>query len=219
MRVAEYFDDVYSGNDRYWWQGEDRYSTDPDLYPRSLLTQQTLRILKERSSGRALDLGAGEGTDAIRLALLGYSVDAVEISGVAARKIARFAAERGVSSLVRADVADIEGYLPSEEYDVVICNGVLHYIEDKPRVISMMQAATRVGGINVASLWSTYTDVPECHNSVPVFCDDENGIVVKLYGSWEKRLLYFERDKAEASHSDLPPHRHSHIKIIARRLA
>jgi hypothetical protein len=81
----------------------------------------------------------------------------------------------------------------------------------------MMQAATRSGGINVASLWSTYTGVPECHNSVPVFCDDENGIVVKLYGSWEKQLLYFERDKAEASHSDLPPHRHSHIKIIARR--
>jgi SAM-dependent methyltransferase len=217
MRVVEYFDDVYRGSYRYWWQGEDRYSTDPDHYPRSLLTRQTLRILREHPSGRALDLGAGEGTDAIRLALLGYTVDAVEISQVAAMKISRFAAEKGVSSLVRVDVADIEGYIPSEEYDVVICNGVLHYVEDKSRVISMMQAATRSGGINVASLWSTYTGVPECHNSVPVFCDDENGIVVKLYGSWEKQLLYFERDKAEASHSDLPPHRHSHIKIIARR--
>lgn len=219
MRVRDYFDDVYGGSDRYWWQGEDRYSTDPDFYPRSLLTQQTLRILREQPSGQALDLGAGEGTDAIRLALLGYHVDAVEISRVAAMKISRFAGEQGVSSLVQVQLADIGSYTPTEEYDVVICNGVLHYIEDKAKVIAMMQNATREGGLNVLSLWSTYTDVPECHNSVPAFCDDENGIVVKLYSLWEKQLLYFERDKAETAHSDLPPHRHSHIKIIARRRA
>lgn len=219
MRVEEYFDNLYRSSDRYWWQGEDRLAVDPDLYPRSLLTQQTLRLLRGMPPGRALDLGAGEGSDSIRLAMLRYSVDAVEISRVAAAKISRFAAEADVSSLVRVAVADVETYVPVGQYDVVICNGVLHYIEDKTRVISEMQKATRKGGLNVISLWSTYTGVPECHNSVPVFCDDENGIVVKLYNSWHKELLYFERDKAEGAHSDLPPHRHSHIKIIARRVA
>lgn len=217
MRVGEYFDGVYSSSDRYWWHGEDRHSTDPDLYPRSLLTQQTLRILKRQPPGRALDLGAGEGPDSIRLALLGYRVDAVEISGVAVAKIKRFARKSGVSSLVHAVEADVESYTPAGQYDVVICNGVLHYIEDKASVIAKMQNVTPAGGLNIISVWSTFTPVPECHNSVPVYCDDEHGIVVKLYGSWEKELLYFERDKAESSHTDLPPHRHSHIKIIARR--
>ncbi len=219
MRVSEYFDRLYHSNERYWWQEPGRYSTDPDSHSRALLTQQTLRLLRDQPPGRALDLGAGEGADAIRLALLRYQVDAVEVSATAASKIERFAAEAGVSSLVRVTRSDISSFEPDGEYDVILCNGVLHYIEDKQPVIARMQAATRVAGLNVVSLWSTFTAVPSVHNSVAVFCDDENGVVTKLYSTWPKELLYFERDKAETSHSELPEHRHSHIKLIARRPA
>jgi SAM-dependent methyltransferase len=219
MRVDEYFDRLYRARDRYWWQGHDRYSTDPDSHATSLLTQQTLRLLRGRPPGRALDLGAGEGADAIRLARLGYEVDAMEVSPVAARKIERFAKEAGTSSRVRVTVGDIADVGFAGEYDVVVCNGVLHYIEEKAPVVTRMQRTTAVGGFNVVSLWSTFTPVPAYHNGVTVFCDDENGVVTSLYRTWPKELMYFERDKAEASHSDLPPHRHSHIKLIARRPA
>ena len=60
---------------------------------------------------------------------------------------------------------------PDGLYDVVVCNGVLHYIKDKDLVISRMQEATCDGGINVISLWSSYTPVPECHEFVPVYSD------------------------------------------------
>lgn len=219
MKVDEYFNRLYRACDRYWWQGRGRYSTDPDAHPTSLLTQQTLRLLQRRPPGRALDLGAGEGVDAIRLARLGYEVDTVEVSPVAGEKIERFANEAGVSSRVRVTVGDIADVGFAGEYDVVLCNGVLHYVEDKAPVITRMQRATAVGGFNVVSLWSTFTPVPASHNSVTVFCDEENGVVTGLYRTWPKELIYFERDKAEASHSDLPPHRHSHIKLIARRPA
>jgi SAM-dependent methyltransferase len=219
MRVAEYFDRLYRNHDRYWWQEQNRYSTDPESHPRALLTQHTLRLLRDRSPGRALDLGAGEGADAIRLALLHYEVDAVELSEAAAEKIERFATEAGVSSYIRVTRSDISSFQPSGEYDIILCNGVLHYVEDKQPVIARMQAATRVAGFNAVSLWSTFTPVPAVHNSVEVFCDDENGVITKLYSTWPKELLYFERDKAETSHSELPQHRHSHIKLIARRPA
>jgi hypothetical protein len=71
MCVQDYFDGAYSTHDRYWWQEPGRYELNPNAYPYSLLTQQTLRLLSGRPHGRALDLGAGEGSDAIRLALLG----------------------------------------------------------------------------------------------------------------------------------------------------
>ena len=46
-----------------------------------------LEDLRTRPAGRVLDLGAGEGIDAIRLARLGYEVDAVEGSVIGAEKI------------------------------------------------------------------------------------------------------------------------------------
>jgi SAM-dependent methyltransferase len=215
MDVSEYFDGVYSQHDRYWWREPGRYSLDPDAYPFSLLTQQTLRLLGRRPTGRALDLGAGEGSDAIRLALLGYDVDAVEISTVAAEKIQSFAAEVGVK--VRVIVADIQNLMLDGLYNVVICNGVLHYVRDKVSVISHMQETTCEGGINVVSLWSTYTPVPECHDIVPVYCDDEQGMVADSYRNWAREFIYFDRDKVESAHSDLPAHRHSHLKLIATK--
>ena len=150
MRISEYFDRVYASPGRFWWRDEDRYALEPDAYPSSLLTQQTLRLLAARSPGRALDIGAGEGSDAIRLALLGYEVDAVEVSKVGAEKIERFAA--AADARLRVIASDVQDFVPDESYDVVVCNGVLHYVEDKQRVIKLMQDATRPGGINVISL-------------------------------------------------------------------
>lgn len=215
MRISEYFDRVYAGPGRFWWRDDGRYKLEPDAYPSSLLTQQTLRLLAERSPGRALDIGAGEGTDAIRLALLGYEVDAVEVSKVGAEKIARFATE--ADAKLRVISSDVQDFVPDESYDVVVCNGVLHYVEDKQRVIKLMQDATRPGGINVISLWSDYTPVPEYHKFVPVYADRENGVVTSSYRKWRTEFIYYERDKGETSHSDLPEHRHSHIKLIASK--
>ena len=215
MHAADHFDRLYRQHARYWWQDKDRHATDPDAYPYSLLTQQTLRLIRGLPPGRALDLGAGEGADAIRLARLGYQVDAVDVSQVATGKVSRFAAEAGVR--VNAITADVREYVPSGPYELIICNGVLHYVQEKEQVVAGLQAATRPGGINVISLWSSYTPVPACHDAVPVFLGDEDGVVTKLYQGWHTELLYFERGKAETAHSDLPAHQHSHIKLIARK--
>jgi len=217
MEISDFFDEQYGSEPRYWWRDKIRYSSDPGAYPTSLLTRETLRLIAHQAAGRVLDLGAGEGSDSIRLALLGYSADAVDISEVGVEKILKFAKEEGV--YVNAEVADVVTYEPDGQYDIVICNGVLHYIsdDDKEPVIKRMQMATRPGGINVISLWSTHTPVPECHTVVPVFCDDEDGVIVRSYGEWTKELLRFERDKSETSHSRMPSHTHSHIKLIARK--
>ncbi len=217
LNLAAYFDDLYRPTERYWWRRGDPYSADPDDYPTSLLTQLTLRVIRDRVPGRALDLGAGEGADSIRLALLGYTVTAVEISEVACEKIKSFAAEAGVDVSVVS--ADIGAYRPEGQFNIVICNGVLHYIRDKTRVIGLMQEATSPGGLNIVSSWTTFSEVPPCHNSVPVYCDDENGIIAHAYASWTLKLKYFERDKAEASHTGMPQHSHSHVKLIAEKPA
>jgi SAM-dependent methyltransferase len=215
QKPAEYFDRLYSSHERYWWRGNNRYDTDPAAHPNSLLTRKLLELIRGRAPGCALDVGAGEGADAIRLAMLGYEVDAVEVSPVAAEKIARFAAEAGVK--VNVILADASVFLPSGPYDVVICNGVLHYVADKAGLIDAMKAATAPGGFNVVSAWTTYTRIPPHHNSVPVYCDEEDGVIAASYRDWEETLLRYERDKLDQAHWDLPAHSHSHIKLIARK--
>lgn len=217
MQTAAYFDVLYGSHQRYWWREKDRYAVRGEAYPYSLLTQMTLRMIEGRPPGRALDLGSGEGVDSIRLALLGYEVDSVDISPVATAKIRNFAREVGIT--VNVITADITKFEPPHTYDVVICNGVLHYVADKQAVVEHMQDATEKEGLNVISLWSTHSTVPSCHNMVPVFCDDEQGVVTKLYAHWRSEFLYYDRDKLETAHADLPEHRHSHIKLIARNSA
>jgi tellurite methyltransferase len=217
LKVAAYFDALYRPTERYWWRRADPYSDDPDSYATSLLTQLTLREIRPRQPGRALDLGAGEGADSIRLALMGYTVTAVDISEVATEKMKTFAAEAGVD--VGVVTADIGEYLPEGQFDLIICNGVLQYVGDKATVIGRMQAATRPGGLNVVSSWTTFTPVPACHNSVPVYCDNEDGVIARAYESWNLKLKYLERDKPETSHTGMPEHSHSHIKLIAEKPA
>jgi tellurite methyltransferase len=172
-------------------------------------------IVSPARAGTALDIGAGEGADAIRLARRGYELTAVDISAAAVEKIKRFAAEAGVN--VRVEVADISQFELDDAYDVVICNGVLHYVADKAGIVRRMQEVTNPGGLNVISLWSTYTPVPACHNSVSVYCHAEDGVVTRAYRSWTSRFAYFDRDKPETAHDDLPAHSHSHIKLIAEK--
>jgi SAM-dependent methyltransferase len=72
------------------------------------------------SPGRALDLAAGEGRNAVWLAEQGWTVLAVDFSDVAIEKGKRLAAERKVADKIDFQVADLRGYEPeAHRFDLV----------------------------------------------------------------------------------------------------
>lgn len=101
--VREFFDEQYGRHERYWWKGENRYSLDPAQH--TPFHAKVLQLAIEKAPGRALDVGAGEGADAIRLARLGYAVDAIELSPVACEKMEIFARSESVKVNVRNESA------------------------------------------------------------------------------------------------------------------
>lgn len=213
--VIAFFDYLYRRYERYWWRRPTRYSTDPADHAQSLITSTLLETLKGRKPGRALDVGAGEGSDAIRLALLGYEVDAIEGSAIGAEKTEQFAREVGVTlNIQNIDAALFE---PAACYDVVICNGLLHCIRDKVALVQQLQDATAPDGYNAVSLWSDHTPVPQCHRVVDAYAEAEDGVVTSLYKDWLKVGNWFEHKKPETSHPGFGPHQHSFIKFIARK--
>jgi SAM-dependent methyltransferase len=213
-QVRTFFDRQYASHERYWWRGENRYSIDPTVHTEFHAT--LLAVAARRGSRVALVLGAGEGADAIRLAKLGYKVDAVEVSAVACEKIARFARSQGVRINVRNEPMETVD-LTGSSYDVVLMNGCLHYVRDKSRMLRRVLAASAADAVHAIAVFSTATPVPAEHAVVPVFPDKEGGAVELFYRDWDMLLHAYQRGRREHSHPGFAPHVHSHIKLITTR--
>ena len=100
----EDWDRRYAGRDLIW-----------SAKPNRFLAAETAGL----TPGRALDLGAGEGRNAVWLAEQGWQVTALDFSGVALEKGERLAREREVT--VVWATADLREYVPPHEgFDLVV---------------------------------------------------------------------------------------------------
>lgn len=75
-------------------------------------------LLDAQPRGPALDVACGLGRNALHLAELGFSVDAVDVSDAALDELARWAAPRAPVRTFRADLRD--GALPADGYQVIV---------------------------------------------------------------------------------------------------
>ena len=87
-----------------------RYGAAPELVWTAEPNRFVVEELAGLRPGRALDLAAGEGRNAVWLAERGWEVTAVDFSAVAATRGQQLARERGVD--VTWVVADLLGYAP-----------------------------------------------------------------------------------------------------------
>jgi S-adenosylmethionine-dependent methyltransferase len=104
---------------------------------------------------RVLDVGAGQGTQALRLVRLGHSVTAVEPD---ARMRAAFEQEaagltpdqRRHVSLLATDLAGLASVTRPTAYDVVMCHGVLMYLPESRAAVEAL--ARRVAPAGIVSI-------------------------------------------------------------------
>ncbi|MFJ3978992.1 methyltransferase [Streptomyces sp. NPDC090021] len=125
----------------------------------SLRTAVVWEVLKEALDRRAkatgrdvldvLDTGGGTGKFAVPVAHLGHRVTVVDPSPNALFGLERRVSEAGVADLVRGVQGDAQGLLDVVErdaYDVVLCHGVLEYLDDPAEGVANAVAALRPGG-------------------------------------------------------------------------
>ena len=105
----------------YWNQ---RYEASDQLWsgaPNSVLVE----VASPLTPGTALDVGCGEGADAVWLAALGWEVTAVDVSNVALERAERHATDAGVTvrwvlaGLLNAELAPGSFDLVSAQYPVL----------------------------------------------------------------------------------------------------
>ncbi|MDT0612529.1 class I SAM-dependent methyltransferase [Streptomyces lancefieldiae] len=108
--AAEFWESRYRDSDRVW-SGR----------PNGLLVREA----SDLTPGTALDLGCGEGADAVWLASRGWRVTGVDISGTALDRAAGHAAEAGVGDRVAWERHELGRSFPEGSFDLVSA----HYLQ------------------------------------------------------------------------------------------
>lgn len=127
-----------------------RQSNLRNVVRQELVTRQLARHLPP--AGRALDVGAGQGTQSIRLAHNGFEVLAVE-PDAGMRESFETAAQAEPSDVaarlrcVEGDIDDLHRLTGGHRFDVVACHGVLMYLDDPRPVVVQLCDLVAPGGV------------------------------------------------------------------------
>jgi tellurite methyltransferase len=168
------------------------------------------------SGAAVLDLGCGQGRNALYLAQQGFRVTAVDVSEAAIRKLIHRAHRKGVD--VQAAVQDLRTYAVRGVYDLIVAHGVLHLMQPdaRNRLVAEMQAHTASGGYNVAVVFTNALPPPEGLGAFMIGLFDE-GEIFAGYAGW--RLLRRESYILDDEHPGGVRHRHPVNKLVAQKLA
>lgn len=195
-------EEVY-GRDEYYWGKE----------PTSL-AQQTMGYVSSDPTGmRLIDIGAGEGRDAVFFAERGFDVCAVDVSPAGLEKTSHLAEENGVEvTTFEADANEIE--FP-ESVDVVFSCGAVQFIRPavRQRQFERFQRATRANGLHAIFAFVDHPDIPPAPDTTDdeyLFDRDE---LQGYYEGWE--TLYSEEIIFDDDSGGIP-HRHAARVHIAR---
>lgn len=119
-------------SDYFRTQYEKFYDTD-DYYwgvePAAFLDDLLALIEKDASNVSVLDIGCGEGKDAVYMAQKGCHVTAFDITQSGIRKTKMLAENRGVD--IRAFVADVNDFQLDESFDIIYSTGTIQYLFDE----------------------------------------------------------------------------------------
>lgn len=192
------------GREEYYW------GTEPND-----MAEKTAEIASKANSGiTAIDVGAGEGRDAVFFAEQGWNVYAMEVSPNGLAKAERLANERKVSlQTIEADANDAT--FP-EAVNVVYSAGAIQYIrpENRDRQFNHFKEKTTADGVHAMFAFVDHPDVP----TAPDWTEREHfyaqGELMKYYRDWE--VIEFEEIIFD-DESGGEPHRHAAEILFARK--
>jgi tellurite methyltransferase len=115
--MKDYYEEIYRENEHYWGH---------------LPSPVALLVLGQCRNGRVLDIGAGQGPDALFFAKKGCPVTAIDISPKAIADLKQHAQELRLAEEIDAKVADMRE-LPRGSFDIVFSRMALQMIEPAKR--------------------------------------------------------------------------------------
>jgi tellurite methyltransferase len=179
----------------------------------SALCLRVLELLPPDRPLRLLDIGCGEGRNAVFFARNGYHVSAFDLSPQGVQKTRALAAGAGVPVEVFED--DVNSHRPSVAYDILFSTGVLHYVppEGRSQLIECYREATRPDGLNAFSVLVQKPFIARAPDAedLSLWCSGE---LLTHYRDW--RIEHFVEEVFDCLSGGVP-HQHAVNRMIARK--
>ena len=201
---SRFYDERYAKKGFYWGKKP------------SAMCDRIIKIIKPSPQfhPKLLDLGSGEGRNAIYFAENGFDVICVDISLPGLEKTKRYAEELKVE--VKTIHADIITYGPEDTYDVIFSTGALHYLLPEVRKMRFenYKQATSSIGINALSVFVRKPFISRAPDAEDTSHAWISGELMTYYWDWE--TVYSTEEIFDCMSSGVP-HKHAVNRLITRR--
>lgn len=198
--TPEDWDERYGQSDRVW-SGR----------PNGALVAE----VEELPPGRALDVGCGEGADAVELARRGWEVTALDVSRVALDRAAAAAAEAGVS--IRFVQADLVDAALGAAFDLVSAQYPALARTPDAAAERALLAAVAAGGTLLVVHHADMEEHARSHGFDPTQYVQPADVAALLDGSWEVEVD--ERRARDVPSGGAGAHHAADLVLRARRLS
>ncbi len=182
------------------------------------LCYEIMRLKPPIRPYKVLDIGCGEGKDAVFLARNGYNVTAFDISEQGLSKARELADHCGVK--IEFFKADIRNFRLGADFDIIFSSGVFHYIpqEQRKSVIDSLKIHTAANGINAINVFVRKPFIPlppDIEESEMTAGDWKSGELLTYYYDW---LFRKNEERIFDCNSSGVPHKHCMDVIIAEKI-
>jgi SAM-dependent methyltransferase len=202
--------------EQYW---EERYRDEGRVWsgrPNPLLVRDAAQL----PPGTALDLGCGEGGDAIWLAAQGWQVTAVDVSATALRRGADHARDAGVPARIRWERHDLSRSFPEGSFDLVSAHFLHSPVAadgEREGILRRAAAAVAPGGILLVvghAGWPSWQEEPPFEHHFPTTGEVLDALDLEP-GRWAVELEeVVERDMPDPD--GRPGHRNDNVLRVRR---
>jgi len=197
------YDDEYKREDYYW-----------GLEP-SKTCYRVLEWMPPVKKLKLLDIGCGEGKDAVFFARNGYEVTAFDVTDGGIEKTKRLADRIGVP--IHVFKADILDFRLDSEFDILYSSGVLHYMKPELRdeIFANYKRFTNPNGMHVFNAFVNKPFIAPPPEKEPYAYRWHSGELLSHYDDW---LI---RDSSEIvfdCNSSGIPHQHAMSVVAAQKI-
>ena len=179
----------------------------------SLLAKQIIKLVEAIPNRSLLDIGSGEGRDAVYFAKNGFQVDALEISEPGIEKIRKYSEENNCNVNILHE--NMINYELKKAYNVIYSSGSLQFLplDQRKDHFENYKKHTAVGGVNAHLVFVEKPFIkiaPDWEQNEFFYL---SGDLAKFYADWQ--ILYYDEQIIDCN-SDGVAHQHAVCCIIAK---